>query len=328
MDEPSGGATPELSIVLSSLGNYSVLARVLEGYERQDAPPGSFELIVVIDRADPDLAAADEAIGRRPYPVRRLIGRRPGLSANRNTGWREARAPLVLITDNDTIPVPRLVSEHLEWHRRFPQDEVAVAGHVRWALELELTPFMKWLDKGFQFDFGSTSGIDGGWAHLYGANSSMKRAFIQRVGDWDEENLPYLYDDLDWAYRAHGHGLRVVYNRDAIVDHYRTDGTLEFWKQKMPRIARAEYAFVRKHPELKPWFHRVFTKAAGREPHGSGVPLTRFIPEDVPWLGPRVWKSADHYWKRQLAPYFLEAWAECEAADASKPSGSMPSGPK
>src|SRR2546427_13169043 len=100
---------PELSVVLSTLGNYAVLRRVLYGYDRQTAPPGSFEVIVVADRADPDVGAVDEAIGERRYPVRRLSGRVPGLSANRNTGWHAAKAPIVLFTDNDTIPVRRLV---------------------------------------------------------------------------------------------------------------------------------------------------------------------------------------------------------------------------
>jgi GT2 family glycosyltransferase len=321
MEDPAGAGTPQLSVVLSSLGNYPVLRKVLDAYERQDAPPGSFELIIVIDKADPDVAAADEAIGERPYPIRRLIGRLPGLSANRNTGWREARAPIVLITDNDTIPVPQLVTEHVEWHRRFPAEEVAVAGHVRWAQELKLTPFMKWLDSGFQFDFGSTDGIEAGWGHLYGANSSIKRSFIERVGDWDEVRLPYLYDDLDWAYRASKLGMRVVYNRDAIVDHYRTDATLEFWKTKMRRLAQTEYEFTQKHPELEPWFHRVFSKAAARPPaRGRSARLAGIVPKRVPWLGPIVWNSADIAWKQALAPYFLSAWEESASPESSSGS--------
>src|SRR4051794_32686838 len=147
-----------LSVVLSTLGNYEVLRQVLDGYSDQDAPPGSFELVVVADKADPHPDEVDAAIGERPYPVRRLTGNIPGLSANRNTGWRAARAPLVLFTDNDTVPVPRLVAEHLAWHERQPEQEVAVIGPVRWAKEVKTTPFMRWLDRGIQFDFGSISG--------------------------------------------------------------------------------------------------------------------------------------------------------------------------
>ncbi len=312
------GRDPQLSVILSTLGNYDVLRRVLDGYDLQDTEPGTFEMIVVADKADPEPERVDQAIGDRSYPVRRITGRMPGLSANRNTGWRQARAPLILITDNDTIPVPRLVSEHLAWHRRHPEEEVVVAGHVRWAPELKTTAFMTWLDHGPQFDFHSIRGIEAGWAQVYGANSSIKRAFIERVGDWDEVRLPYLYDDLDWGYRAREHGLRVLYNRDAIVDHVRYDANVEWWKTKMPRLAKAEWSFTQIHPELPPHFHYMFSTAAALPPaKGRLGHLAHLVPRWAPLLGPLVWKSADIHFPQQLAPYFLEAWEELDREAAA-----------
>ena len=319
MEDLGRRGSPALSVVLPTLGNYEVLGRVLDGFANQDAPPGSFELVVVADRADPDPDAIDAAVAERPYPVRRLAGGRPGASANRNTGWRAARAPIVLFTDNDTIPVPRLVSEHLAWHRRFPDPEVAVLGHVRWAPELRVTPFMRWLDRGMQFDYSSIEGTDATWAHLYTANASLKRDFLATAGDWDEEWLPYLYEDLDWAYRASNLGLRVVYNRKAVVHHLRTDATLDFWKQKMGRLATAEYRFTQKHPELEPWFYRLFSRAAARPPaRGRGARLVSLVPPWAPWLGSRVWRSADLAWKQALAPYFLKAWDEAASRSGGR----------
>ena len=306
-------------MVLSTFGNHAVLRRVLDGYDRQDAAPGSFEMIVVADMNEPDLDAVDAAIGERSFPLRRVIGRRPGLSANRNTGWRLAEAPLVLFTDNDTIPVPAMVSEHVSWHRQHPEPEVAVAGHVRWATELKLTPFMKWLDRGVQFDFGSIKGVEASWTNLYGANGSIKREFIERVGDWDEIRLPYLYDDLDWALRASEHGLRVLYNRAAIVDHLRYDATVEYWTKKMARLAQTERLFCAIHPEIPPWFYRMFSHAASLPPaRGRGAKLVRYVPRWVPWLGPRAWSAADVYWRQTLAPHFLEAWDASDPADPDR----------
>jgi GT2 family glycosyltransferase len=207
--------------------------------------------------------------------------------------------------------VPALVAEHLEWHRRFPEEEAAIAGHVRWARELRETPFMKWLDRGMQFNFPAVKGIEANYALLYGANSSLKRSFIERVGDWDEVYLPYLYDDLDWSYRAEKHGLRVMYNRAAIVDHLRHDAELGFWKRKMRRLAFTERQFTAIHPEFEPWFFNLFSWAAQLpEAHGRGRHLAWVVGRDFPWLGERVWESADLYFKQQLAPHFLDAWEE------------------
>jgi GT2 family glycosyltransferase len=255
------------------------------------------------------------AIGERPYRVRRLSGEIPGLSANRNAGWRAAEAPLVLFTDNDTIPEPGLVSAHLAWHGREPAPEVAVLGHVRWAREVRVTPFMHWLEHGVQFDYPSIEGLEAGWGRFYGANVSAKREFVGRVGGFDEVRLPYGYEDLDFGYRAHALGLRLLYNRDAIVEHLRAYD-LPFFRRRVRRIAFAEHRFVTKHPELDPWFFRMFSHAA-RQPRGSGRGrhLIRHVTRSTPVLGRRAWESADLYYRQELAPDFLSAWAEAEEED-------------
>ncbi len=331
---------PRLSIVISTLGNYPTLARVLDGYSAQSVPQGSFEVVVVTDAADPQPDAVERAIGTRRFRVRRITGPVPGLSANRNAGWRAAAAPLVMFTDNDTIPVPPLVSEHLEWHRRFPEEETGVLGRVRWAPELEVTTFMRWLDMGTQFDFASIKGVDAGWGRFVGANVSLKRSFVARVGDFDQEHLPYGYEDTDWAYRASKLGFRLVYNRRALVDHLRPM-TLGFWKNRARRVAAAEYAFSRLHPELPSWFHRIFSAASTMPPaRGRGIRLAPYVPRGVPWLGPRVWASVDIAYKQALAPHFLAAWDEAAAGGegrahpdlsefaSARSLGSSPGGPK
>ena len=105
MEDRAGAGTPQLSVVLSSLGNYTVLRRVLDGYEHQDAPAGSFELIVVVDKVSVASSAGCRGCPRTATP-----------------GGVRRELPVVLITDNDTIPVPRLVSEHIAWHGRFPAE--------------------------------------------------------------------------------------------------------------------------------------------------------------------------------------------------------------
>lgn len=337
---PPGATEPELSVVISTFGNYDVLERVLDGYSCQDATPGSFEVVVVADAADPDLDAVERAIGERPYPVRRISGTMPGLSANRDAGWRAARSPLVLFTDNDTIPVRRLVSEHLRWHARHDGEEMGVLGHVRWARELDVTTFMRWLDTGIQFNFANLEPGEVPWGAFAGANVSLKRAFVERVGDFDQEHFPYGYEDTDWAYRASKLGMRLFYNRRAVVDHLRPM-TLEFWKKRARRVAAAEYQFTQLHPELTPWFHRVFTDVKEMPPaRGRAIKVARFVPRRTPWIGPRVWKMVDIAYKQAVAPHFLAAWDEAAAGgqasaapdlsefDSANSGGSRPGGPK
>jgi GT2 family glycosyltransferase len=334
---------PSLSVVVSTLGNHSGLRRVLDGYAAQRERSDDFELLVVSDVAEPDPDAVAKAVGNRRFPVTRLPGSRPGLSSNRNAGWKAARAPVVLFTDNDTVPCPILVAEHLSWHESNPEPTVAVLGHVRWARELRVSGFMKWLDRGIQFDYPSIEGVDAGWGRFYGANVSVKRELVERVGGFDEERLPYLYEDLDFGYRASKVGMRLLYNRAAEVEHLRYMD-LDFWRSKVHRAAETERAFTRIHPEIPPYFHEKFSSAAALPAaKGRGRHLIRWIPPSFPWLGPKAWASADLYYRQQLAPEFLAAWQECSdpdagadhpiapyllEADSTSSGGSPPGGPK
>jgi GT2 family glycosyltransferase len=301
-------ARPALSVVIPTLGNYGALRRVLHGFARQDVKLGTFEVIVVSDHAEPDPEAVDAAAEGQPYPVRHLRAQVPGASGNRNTGWAAARAPIVLFTDNDTVPVPRLVAEHLKWHRRFPEENVAILGHVRWAKGLKVTPFMKWLDHGVQFDFLNIRGTEATWAHLYSSNASIKRGLLEHVGGYDQERLPYGYEDLDLGYRAREYGLRVMYNRRAIVDHWRTM-SIENWQARAPRLAASEWQFCQLHPAFAPYFYKQFADVAGIPPQGRrAARLTRLIPWRTPWLGRFIWSRASVHWRQQIAPYFLSEW--------------------
>ena len=199
-------------------------------------------------------------------------------------------------------------------------------GPVRWAAEIKVTPFMRWLEHGVQFDFDSIQGVEASWSHLYSANASLKRDLLARVGGFDEERLPYLYEDLDLGYRAREHGLRVLFNRAAVVDHWR-EMTLADWRARAPRLARSEWRFCELHPEVPPWFHPMFAEAAALPAGGArSARLARLIPERTPWLGRRVWARAGLHWRQQLAPPFLAAWNAAAAGGAGslQPAASAP----
>jgi GT2 family glycosyltransferase len=328
----------ELTVVIPTLGRPDKLGRVLARLDLQEAGAGAFEVTVVVDANDPEPEALDTALAGHSYPIRRLRAPRPGASAARNLGWREADTALNLFLDDDVLPERALIAEHLAWHERYPEDEVGVLGHVRWANELRVTPFMRWLEHGIQFDYRRIKGIEAGWGRFYTANASVKRSMVERAGGFEEEALPFGYEDLDLALRMRDLGFRLLYNRAAVAEHLHPMD-IEFWKRRVARIAISERAFVRMHPEIPAYFYEMFTSAvSGQRARGRGARLAAFIPPWLPWLGPRVWSSVDAYYRQALAPHFLEAWATAAPPSAQGPavgggsrrssSGPSPSGPK
>ena len=293
---------------------------MLERLDRQTAPAGSFELVVAADALEPDPRAIDAELAGRPYAARRVDGAKPGASAARNAGWRAAATPLVLFLDDDILPEPALVVEHLAWHREHPGEEVGVLGHVRWADDIRVTPFMRWLEHGIQFDYPRIDGIEAGWGRFYTCNSSVKRTMIERVGGFEEDRLPFGYEDLDLALRMHEQaGFRLLYNRDAVAEHIH-EMDIEFWKRRVARIAISERQFVEMHPEVPPYFYNLFSNAAAERPAGGkAARLARFVPMGFPLIGGRVWGSADAVFRQSLAPSFLDAWHAAERGEAEVP---------
>jgi GT2 family glycosyltransferase len=236
------------------------------------------------------------------------------VSAARNVGWRAARARMVMFLGDDILADRDLLQEHLRWHKRHPDERVGVLGHVRWARELELTAFMRWLEHGTQFDYHTIQGSEAGWGHFYTSNISVKRPLLERAGGFDEEHFPFLYEDLDLGYRLSGLGLRLLYNRRARAAHlHQTD--LEEWRGRMAATAPAERRWVRLHPHLRPYFYERFSAAAARPTARgrTGRYLLRWVPTWMPWLGRRVWGNATIYYRQQLAPAFLQAWQDADA---------------
>jgi glycosyltransferase involved in cell wall biosynthesis len=313
----------ELSILIPTLGRPELLRRVLDRLDAQTAPAGSFEVVVVADAKERDLEAVDRVVAGRRHAVRRLQAPRPGASAARNEAWRAAASDVVLFLDDDILPEPPLVAEHIAWHRRHPQEEVGVLGHVRWADELRVTPFMRWLEDGIQFDYPNIAGTEAGWGRFYTANASVKRALVERAGGFEEERLPFGYEDLDLALRMHEHGFRLLYCRTAVAEHVHPMD-IEFYKRRVARIAISERAFVRMHPEIAPYFFEMFSAAAADKPaKGLGARLAGVVPRSLPVLGPRVWASADAVYKQALARPFLDAW-HAQEQEPQGPAGEVP----
>lgn len=306
---------PALSIVIPTLGRSAALTDVLSALDNQDAERLDMETIVVLDAKAPDGPTA-ELVREGPPGTRVLRAPRAGASGARNAGWRAADSPLILFLDDDVVATPGLVRAHLQWHSDHPEPEVAVLGRVVWSRRVKVTPFMRWLDRGIQFDYDSITGIEAGWGRLYSCNLSMKREMLEVVGGFDEIRFPYRYEDTELALRLSVHGLRLLYNKAALAEHLKTE-TLDGWRRNLRRNAIAERRFVTMYPDAQPYFHDLFEAAASTPPvHGRAARLARWVSPDFPWLGRRVWNSYDAFCRQRLAPEFLNAWDAAAASEA------------
>jgi GT2 family glycosyltransferase len=310
-----------LSVVIPTLNRPDALPRTLAALADQSFR--EFEVIVVEDVKN-GAPVPEAASGMR---VRTLRADSPGASHARNAGWHAAQHPVVLFLGDDIIASPDLLARHAALHEQNPGDDVGVLGHVDWSRVLKRSAFMVWLDHGIQFNYPSIRGTEAGPGHLYTANVSLKRAALERVGGFDAERFPFLYEDIDLGIRLFDQGFRLIYDKDAGAEHLH-EVTLERWKARMAIQARAERSWIRHHPDEEPYFYTRFSAALRRPPARGriGRALLPYVPRSTPLIGERVWQRADLYFRQQLGKPFVEAWDQEERAASS--GGSAPGGPK
>jgi glycosyltransferase involved in cell wall biosynthesis len=211
-------ADPKLSVILPTHNRAAILQKTLEAYKRQVKGERILEILVVDDGStDQTAQTVSESARSSPTPIRYLGQENKGLAAARNHGIREANGEIVLLGDDDIIPTPNMVAEHLSWHERYPGLAIAVVGAVPWAPEVRPTPLMRWWGlNGLHFNEQEVY-----WpAGLY-CNTSVKLAFLRENGVFDERFRHYGYEDIELSYRLTKKGFRMLYNPDCVGHHHK-----------------------------------------------------------------------------------------------------------
>lgn len=222
---------------------------------------------MVVDGPDPAteavLAGSAATVLRHPAPR--------GPAAARNTGWRAARAPVVVFTDDDCLPTPGwLVALAAP-----PQD--VVVGRVRPEPGRRLGPLSRSLTVHAALPWFQT------------ANVRYPRALLERLGGFDEAYPHPAGEDTDLGWRALEAGASVAFASDALVHHAVHELGLVAGVRDAGRWASAVRT-VKRHPGLRAHLHRrIFWKptherlllaaaAVALAPRTRGVSLALVVP--------------------------------------------------
>ena len=221
--DPDGlrGREIELSVIVPTRDRLDTLRETLERLARQQTEL-PFEVIVVDDGStDATVATVRSFAERAPVPVSVIEQAPRGPAAARNRGIAAARGTACLFIGDDTWPRSDLIERHGRLHRRRPQPEAALLGHVEWAPESRPSAFMEWLNSGVQFEFDQiTDPENAGGLCFYTANVSAKRSFLTANGCFDESFPDAAFEDIELGLRLERAGMRLAYDRGAVVEHF------------------------------------------------------------------------------------------------------------
>lgn len=229
------GEAPDLSVVVASHDRPLRLRWLLNALEEQTLERERWE--VVIATTDPDLV---DLVAGHPVGARHVRPAATSPAAQRNAGWRAARAPLVAFTDDDCRPEAAWLERLLAAAQANPA--AVVQGAVRPDPDeehlLAAAPHARSLR------------VDPPSAFAEAANVLYPRAVLERLGGFDERFPAAAGEDTDLMLRAREAGAAYVGAPDALTFHAVDPAGLLRRARSLPRW-RHVAKVVRRHPQAR-----------------------------------------------------------------------------
>ncbi len=232
----------DASVVIPSRNRREMLKRCLEALARQDADPGTFEVIIVDDGSDdgaPEMAEALET----PFELRLLRQPQARAPAARNAGIEASAGRICVLIDNDIVASPRLVAAHL-------------AGHARHERTLGVGPLAQvppragdWFANAFagEWDkhYADLGRRPATWRDCYGGNISAPRAALVESGGYATDLLAAADVELPYRLWRAGFTPRFFPEAEGLHDDQKPSSGIV---KDSARRGLAYLEFVERHP--------------------------------------------------------------------------------
>jgi hypothetical protein len=240
---------PLISVVIPTHQRAALLERSVASLTDQTLSRAQFEVIVVDDGSTDSTAEVCARLAEQ-LPLRSFRIENSGISAAKNLGLFASRSPLVLFFDDDDLADSALLEAHVEAHREYPEENIAVLGYTTWAEELEVTPVMHHVTQvGQQMFF--YNGIEDGamldHTFFWGGRASCKRSFLAQHGTFDPD-FPAIIEDIELGFRLAKHGFSVFHTRAAKSFMVRPV-TYDAFTARCVKRGRALWLFGDRHPD-------------------------------------------------------------------------------
>jgi glycosyltransferase involved in cell wall biosynthesis len=245
----------QISAIVTTHNRAGLLRRVLDGFHSQTLCRDQWEIVVVDDGSTDGTAEVLRSFAGA-LPLRAVFQRHTGLAAARNHGVLAAWSPIVCLLDDDDIPAPDFLAEHLGAHQIHPDPSVAVLNHTELAPDIAVNAVMEYVTGtgGHLFSYaGRTDGELLDFTYFWGGRISCKRRLLWEHGLFDPV-FQFGCEDIELGYRLSRVGLRVRYHARAVTRMARQIGFDSFC-DRLRLQGRSQYVFSRLHddPRVRAW---------------------------------------------------------------------------
>jgi glycosyltransferase involved in cell wall biosynthesis len=229
------------TIQLCTYNRAVLLDRVLEACFDQSVPEDVYEIVLVDDGStDETPGTIERARGRATCRFTVVTQTNAGLASARNAGIARANGERIIFIDDDVLPLPNFVEEHLRGALRDPS-AIVRGGAIEVDSPDNLPPPI-WSIKNYSGNYFWTT------------NVSAPLATIRRIGGFDESFAEYGWEDIDVGLRLRFAGVRAIFHPAALVYHVKPrsrSANVEKMVAQARAQARTAVALVRRHPHWR-----------------------------------------------------------------------------
>lgn len=217
MKRPQSSEEPKASVIVPTLDRARLLARLLPSFAGQETAEPYEVLVVDNGSRDGTRQVVRDAARRWPH-VRLVEEPRRGAAQARNAGARAARSPLLIFIDDDMLPAPDVVAEHLRLHGE--AGELCVLGNVVSASSRH--PFERMMAYIYDGPRGTLAEREPVAGDCWSGHMSLRRELFFRLGGFDETFGAMGGEDLDFGIRMIAAGVRLRFAASAVTRHHFT----------------------------------------------------------------------------------------------------------
>jgi GT2 family glycosyltransferase len=225
-----------ISIVIPTFNGGSRIGNCLNAILSQ-AAGRDVEILVVDDGSTDDTA---KVVGQ--YPRVRLVSQgNAGPATARNHGAILARAPIVLFTDDDCVPVPNWLDAML---KPFSDPAVVAAKGVYRTRQRRVTA--RFVQIEYEDRYRLMARLDSiDFVDTYSA--AYRRDRFLEMGGYDDSFPVACAEDIELSYRMSARGWKMKFAPRAVVFHTHPDGLWPYLRKKY-KFAFWRVLAVRKNP--------------------------------------------------------------------------------
>jgi glycosyltransferase involved in cell wall biosynthesis len=236
-----GGSLMRATIQFCTYNRAALLERVLDACFEQTIPPSSYEIVLVNDGSTDFTAQTIERLrARSTSPLLVVDQPNRGLAAARNAGIGQARGERIIFIDDDVLPLPNFVEEHLRSHASHPQ--AIVRGGAISVESFDNLPPPVWSIKDYSGNYFWTT------------NVSLPLQTIRSIGGFNESFSEYGWEDIDVGLRLRACAVKAVFNPKALVYHYKPrprSTSVQAMVEQARAQARTAVKLARLHPHWR-----------------------------------------------------------------------------